>query len=57
MKLIAEQVTQYVTVCSKWAMLSDKKVESRKWTLPVEMRKGCFVMRELSKPCAEFHRN
>ena len=29
---IAKQGTQYVAVCSKWAMLSDKKVESRKWT-------------------------
>ena len=29
---IAKQATQYVAVCNKWAMLSDKKVESRKWT-------------------------
>ena len=29
---ITKQTTQYVTVCNKWAMLSHKKVESRKWT-------------------------
>ena len=29
---IAKQATKYVAVCNKWAMLSDKKVESRKWT-------------------------
>ena len=29
---IAEQATQYVAVCNKWAMLSHKKVESRKWS-------------------------
>ena len=37
---IAEQVTQYVAVCNKWAMLSDKKVESRKWTAASGNAKG-----------------
>ena len=37
---IAKQVTQYVTVCNKWAMLSDKKVESRKWAAASGNAKG-----------------
>ena len=37
---IAKQATQYVAVCNKWAMLSDKKVESRKWTAASGNAKG-----------------
>ena len=37
---IAKQATQYVAVCNKWAMLSDKNVESRKWTAASGNAKG-----------------